>query len=57
MPTHKKDDVERASRRTDKGDIDQLDSAGQGLPVEENDYVSPREGVSGQNVGRLTRPR
>lgn len=60
MPTHKRrssDDVEKASRRTDTGDVDQLDSAGQGLPVEDDDYVSKREGKSGQNVNRLTRLR
>jgi hypothetical protein len=58
MPTHKKqNDPEAAGRRTDKGEVDQLDSAGQGLPVEEDTYVSKSEGISGQNVGRLTRPR
>jgi len=57
MPAHKKQsDVEAAGRRTDKGNIEQLDSAGQGLPVEEDTYVSKSEGISGQNVGRLTRP-
>lgn len=60
MPTHKKDDEQpgaAASRRTDKGDVDQLDSAGKGLPVEEDTYVSKREGTSGTDVNRLTRPK
>lgn len=58
MPTHKRrnDEVEAASRRTTEGKVEQLDSAGQGLPVEEDTYVTKREGTSGQNVNRLTRP-
>ena len=52
-------DVEAASRRTDSGEVEQVDSAGKGLPVEDDSepYVSPREGVSGKDVGYLTRPR
>lgn len=60
MPTHKRrdDGVEAASRRTSEGQIEQVDSAGKGLPVEEEDtYVSHREGVAGTNVNKLTRPR
>lgn len=57
MPTHKRrDSVETASRRTTEGPIEQVDSAGKGLPVPEDTYVSAREGVSGTNVNRLTRP-
>ena len=51
-------DVESASRRTDSGDVDQVDSAGKGLPVDESEPpTSPREGKSGTDVGFLTRPR
>jgi len=63
MATSKKKDddfdVESASRRTDEGDFDQVDSAGKGLPVDKDaePYVSPREGKSGTDVGYLTRPR
>lgn len=42
-----------ASRRTNDGDVDQVDGNGMGLPVEEDDYESPREGTSGTNVGRF----
>jgi hypothetical protein len=56
MPSHKRSDVEAAGRRTDQGEVEQLDSAGKGLPVPEDDYVSKREGVAGQDVNRLTRP-
>lgn len=43
-----------ASNRTDQGDIDQIDAHGMGLPRVKAP-VSAREGVSGVNVGRLTR--
>lgn len=42
-----------ASRRTDEGDIDQIDGNGMGLPVEDDDYESAREGTSGTGVNRF----
>lgn len=40
------------SRRTNEGDIDQIDGNGMGLPVDDSEPpVSPREGVSGTDVG------
>lgn len=39
------------SRRTNKGDIDQVDGNGMGLPKGDEPAESAREGTSGTNVG------